>query len=139
MKNDLPVGTHTIEASVTDSGGLTATVQVTVTFTQTSVQTLVATIVTDKGSYINGEKVTVTVTVKDQNGAVVPSASVSVKLTPPSGTSTTYSGTTSTTGIYSFTYRINTRKTGTGTYSLLATVSKTGYVTATASTTFSVK
>ena len=138
-KNDLPVGTHTIEASVTDSGGLTATGQVTVTVTQTSVQTLVATIVTDKGSYINGEKVTVTVTVKDQNGAVVPSASVSVKLTPPIGTSTTYSGTTSTTGVYSFTYRINTRKTGTGTYSLLATVSKTGYVTATASTTFTVK
>jgi serine protease len=139
-KADLPVGTHTLDVSVTDSGGLTAAKQVTVNVTQSSVeQTLVATIGTDKQTYINGEKVTITVTVKDQNSAPVASASVSVKLTPPSGTPTTYNGTTGTTGVYSFTYRISTRKTGTGTYNLLATVSKTGYVSATASTSFLVQ
>ena len=139
-KFDLPVGTHTIEASVMDSGSLTTTKQVTVTITQTSVQqTLVASIATNKGTYGNGEKVTVTVIVKDQNDAPVTSASVSVKLTPPAGTATTYNGITGTTGVYSFTYRISTRKTGTGTYSLLATVSKTGYVATTASTSFLVQ
>jgi len=139
-KSDLPIGTHTIDASITDSGNLATTKQVTVTITPTNVeQTLVATITTNKGSYINNEKVTVTVTVKDQNGGAVSSASVSVKLTPPSGTATTYTGTTGTTGVYSFSYRINTRKTGTGTYTLLATVSKTGYITTTVSTTFLVQ
>jgi len=139
-KSDLPVGTHTIEASITDSGNLTTTKQVTVTITQTGVEdTLVAGISTDKTSYINGQKVTVTVTAKDQNGAAVAAASVSVQLTTANGTKTTYSGTTGTTGVYSFTYRINTRKTGTGTYTLLATVSKTGYTSATASTTFLVQ
>jgi subtilisin family serine protease len=139
-KFDLPVGTHTIEASVMDSGSLTTTKQVTVAITQTSVeQTLVASIATNKGTYVNGEKVTVTVIVKDQNDAPVTSASVSVKLTPPAGTATTYNGITGTTGVYSFTYRISTRKTGTGTYSLLATVSKTGYVATTASTSFLVQ
>ena len=139
-KNDLPVGTHTLDVSVTDSGNLTTTKQVTVTVTQTSVeQTLNATITTDKSSYINGEKVYVTTTVKDQGGAAVASASVSVQLTSANGTKTTYSGTTGTTGVYTFSYRINTRKTGTGTYNLIATVTKTGYISATASTSFIVQ
>jgi hypothetical protein len=139
-KNDLEVGTHTLDVSVTDSGNLTTTKQVTVTVTQTSVeQTLNATITTDKSSYINGEKVYVTTTVKDQGGAAVASASVSVQLTSANGTKTTYSGTTGTTGVYTFSYRINTRKTGTGTYNLIATVTKTGYISATASTSFIVQ
>ena len=139
-KSDLPVGTHTIEASIVDSGSLTTTKQVVVTVTQTSVeQSLNASIATNKGTYINGEKVTVTVTVKDQNGVAVAAASVSVTLTPPAGTATTYNGITGTTGVYSFTYRINTRKTGTGTYSLLATVSKPDYTSASDSTTFLVQ
>lgn len=136
----IAVGLHTIMASVTDSGNLTTTQQITIEVTQTTgEQTLVASIKTDKSAYINGQKVTVTVTVKDQNNAPVPSASVSVKLTPPTGSQTTYNGTTGTTGVYSFTYRINTRKTGTGTYTLVATVSKSGYTDATASTTFLVQ
>jgi hypothetical protein len=139
-KTDLEVGTHTLDVSVTDSGNLTTTKQVTVTVTQTSVeQTLNATITTDKSSYINGEKVYVTTTVKDQGGAAVASASVSVQLTSANGTKTTYSGTTGTTGVYTFSYRINTRKAGTGTYNLIATVTKTGYISATASTSFIVQ
>lgn len=138
--SDLPVGTYVVEASVSDSGDLTATKQVTITVNETPVeQTLVASITTNKSSYVNGEKVTVTVTAKDQNQAAVASASVSVQLTAANGTKTTYSGTTGTTGTYSFAYRINSRKTGTGTYSLLANVSKTGYTSATASTTFLVQ
>jgi len=137
-KSDLPVGTHTIEASVTDSGGLIATQQVTVTITQTGVeQTLVATISTDKDSYGDREKVNITVTVKDQAGAPVASASVSLTLTTANGTQTTYSGITGTTGEYILSYRLNVRKTGIGTYYLDATVSKVGYTSATASKYFS--
>ena len=137
---DLTVGPHTIVASVTDSGGLTANDQVTVTVTQAGVEdSLVATITTDKTSYSNGQRVYVTTTVKDQNGVAVASASVSVKLTAASGTQTTYNGTTGSNGVYTFNYRINTRKTGTGTYSLLATVSKAGYTDVTATASFTVQ
>ncbi len=139
-KSDLPVGTHTIEASVTDTGGLLATDQVTVTITPTGVeQTLNATITTDKNSYVNREKVNITVTVKDQAGAPVASASVSLTLTSSNGTVATYTGITGTTGEFILSYRLNVRKTGTGTYSLNATVTKAGYTTATASATFLVQ
>jgi subtilisin family serine protease len=139
-KADLPVGTHTLDVSVTDSGNLTTTKQVTVTITQTGVeQALVALITTDKTTYTDGQRVYVTVTVTDQSGAAVASASVSVKLTTTSGTQTTYTGTTGTTGVFTFTYRINARKTGIGTYALDATVTKAGYTSATASITFIVQ
>ncbi len=137
---DLPVGTNTIVATVTDNGGLSATKQVTVTITQTGVeQALVASITTDKESYVDREKVNVTVTVKDQAGAAVASASVSLTLTSSNGTVTTYTGITGTTGEFILSYRLNVRKTGTGTYNLNATVTKAGYTTATASATFLVQ
>ena len=139
-KTDLPVGTHTLDVSVTDSGNLTTTRQVTVTITQTGVeQALEALITTDKPTYTDGQRVYVTVTVTDQSDAPVASASVSVILTTANGTQTTYTGMTGTTGVYAFTYRVNARKTGLGTYNLLATVSKTGYVTTTTSTSFLVQ
>ena len=137
---ELPVGTYTIVASVTDSGDLTANDQVTVIVTQTGVeQTLDASIVTDKDSYVDREKVNVTVTAKDQAGTPVASASVSVTLTSSNGTQVTYTGITGTTGEYIFSYRLNVRKTGSGTYSLLATVSKAGYTSAEATDTFIVQ
>jgi hypothetical protein len=139
-KADLEVGTHTLDVSVTDSGNLTTTKQVTVTVTQTSVeQTLVASIATDKDEYVDREKVNVTVTVKDQSGAAVASASVSVTLTSSNGTQVTYTGITGTTGEFAFSYRLNVRKTGAGTYNLLATVSKAGYISTTATDSFLVQ
>lgn len=139
-KSDLAVGSYVVDASVSDSGGLTTAKQVNITVTQPPTQqTLSATIATNKTSYVNSERVYVTVTVKDQNGAAVASASVSVKMTGANGAQSTFTGTTGTTGLYTFNTRLSTKKTGTGTYSLLATVTKTGYVSATASTTFLVK
>ncbi len=139
-KSDLPVGTHTLDISVTDSGGLTATQQVTVTITQTGFeQALVATISTDKDSYVDRERVNVTVIVKDEAEAPVSSASVSVTLTTSNGTTTTYTGITGTTGEYVFSYRLNVRKTGIGTYTLDATVTKADYISTTASTSFFVQ
>jgi len=111
-----------------------------VTVTQTSVeQTLVASIATDKDEYVDREKVNVTVTVKDQSGAAVASASVSVTLTSSNGTQVTYTGITGTTGEFAFSYRLNVRKTGAGTYNLLATVSKAGYISTTATDSFLVQ
>ena len=139
-KSDLAVGTYVVDTSVSDSGGLTATKQVTITVTEAPAeQTLNATIVTNKTSYVNYERVYVTVTVKDQNGAAVVSATVSVKMTSANGTQTTFNGTTGTNGVYTFNTRISTRKTGYGTYTLFANVSKAGYLPANASTTFLVK
>jgi len=139
-KADLAAGTHMIVASVTDSGDLTATDQVTVTVTQTGVvQTLNASIDTDEDTYVDREKVTITVTVTDQTEAPVVSASVSIELTTSNGTKTTYTGLTGTNGVYTLSYRLNIRKTGAGTYTLDATVSKTGYTTTTDSTDFLVQ
>lgn len=139
-KSDLPTGTHTLEASVVDSGGLTASQQVTVNVTEpSSAQALSATITTNAASYYNFARVYGTVTVVDQNGAPVPSASVSVLLTTANGTRTTFTGTTGSNGTYTFSYRINARKTGYGTYLLEATVTKAGYLPATAATSFLVR
>ncbi|MGI6259395.1 MAG: S8 family serine peptidase [Anaerolineaceae bacterium] len=139
-KSDLPVGTHTLEASVVDSGGLTASQQVTVNVTESSAtQALSATITTNASTYFNFFRVYGTVTVVDQNGAPVESASVSVLLTTANGTRTTFTGTTRSNGVYTFSYRINARKTGYGTYLLEATVTKNGYLPASASTSFLVR
>lgn len=139
-KADLPAGTHIVEASVTDSGGLNASSQVSVIITQAGEEeALTATITTDNSVYSDRGKVVVTVTAKDQYGVAVAGASVNVQLTTPKGIVTTYSGLTGSNGQYTFTYRINIKKTGVGTYSLTADVSKAGYLSATCQTTFLVQ
>ncbi|MEL7626389.1 MAG: S8 family serine peptidase [Anaerolineaceae bacterium] len=139
-KSDLTIGTHVVEASVTDSMGLSDTKQVTITVTEAPAQqTLNVTIVTDKASYVNKESVYVTVTVKDPSGVGVAAATVNVKLTGANGVVSNFTGTTNTSGVYSFSSRLNTSKTGKGTYTLQADVNKTGYLPASASTTFLVQ
>ena len=102
-KSDLPVGTHT-QASVVDSGGRQpANRSVNV---KNQAQALSAAITTNASTYFNFFRVYGTVTVVDQNGAPVESASVSVLLTTANGTRTTFTGTTVPMG-YTFSYRIN--------------------------------
>jgi len=134
----LPAGTHTITASVTDSGGLVGTKSITITVTETQTNTLSASVTTNKSTYVNKEKVTITVTVTS-GGAPVGSASVTAVVTAANNTQTTLTGTTGTNGVATLTYTINSRKTGTGTYSIAVTAAKTGYVSATATTTFLVQ
>jgi len=134
----LTAGTHIITASVTDSGGLVGTKSITITVTETQTNTLSATVATNKDTYVNKEKVTITVTVTS-GGAPVGSASVTAVVTAANNTKTMLTGTTGTNGIATLTYTINSRKTGAGTYSIAVTAAKTGYVTATASTTFLVQ
>ena len=134
----LTAGTHIITASVTDSGGMIGTKSITITVTETQINTLSATVDTNKSTYVNKEKVTITVTVTS-GGAPVGSASVTAVVTGANNTKTTLTGTTGTNGIATLTYTINSRKTGTGTYRIDVTAAKTGYVTATASATFLVQ
>ena len=81
---------------------------------------------------------TITVTVTS-GGTPVGSASVTAVVTAANNTKTTLTGLTGTNGIATFAYTINTRKGGTGTYGITVTAAKTGYVSATASTTFVVQ
>jgi hypothetical protein len=137
-KSDLAVGTHTIVATVTDSGGLQASASVTVSVTEPVTNQLVVTVATDKPSYVNLQKVTITTTVKDQNGVAVSGATVNVVVTGANGTSSTLKATTNTSGIATVSYRINTRKNGTGTYTVTSTASKTGYLSDSGTSTFNV-
>lgn len=134
----LPVGTHTITAAVTDSGGLVGTKSITITVSEAQTNTLNATVDTNKSTYVNKEKVTITVTVTS-GGTPVGSTSVTAVVTAANNTKTTLTGTTGTNGVATLTYTINSRKGGTGTYGIAVTTAKTGYVSATASTTFLVQ
>jgi hypothetical protein len=100
---------------------------------------LVVTVALNKYNFVNGEKVAITVTVKDQNDAAVSGAVVSVKVTGTLGSSTTLNGTTGTSGTVTLSYRVNTRKTGTGTYKLDVTATKSGYVDGIANASFTVQ
>ena len=135
----LPAGTDSIVATVTDSGGLTASATVSVTITAPVTSQLVVTVGTDKESYTNLQKVSITVTVKDQNGSPVSGASVSASVAGTLGQPTAFSGLTGTSGSVTFSYRISTRKTGTGTYTIQATAAKTGFLSGSAVDTFLVK
>ncbi len=97
------------------------------------------TVTTNKASYVNRETVTITVTVKNQNGVAVSGAAVSTKLTTANGKVITFAGTTNTSGVVTHTHKVSTSKYGKGTYSITSTASKTGYTSGTGSKTFIVQ
>jgi hypothetical protein len=59
-------------------------------------------------------------------------------MTGANGSTSTLTGVTNTSGVLSVSFKLNTRKTGTGTYTVLATATKTGYLPGSATTTFQV-
>jgi serine protease len=130
--------TPTPTATNTPTPVQTSTPTATPTSTPVSSSQLAVTVATNKSTYVNKETVTITVTVEDQSGAAVSSASVTVVVTGANGAKTTLTGTTGTAGTASVSYRINTAKSGKGTYSIAATASKAGYTSGTGSTTFTV-
>jgi hypothetical protein len=84
-----------------------------------------STSITLSANLLNNGQVSVTgiVTVKDQNGASIPSAKVAVTWTPPKGSTQNQTATTDTSGSAKF-----STKSGRGTYTLAVTnVTKTGY------------
>jgi hypothetical protein len=92
---------------------------------------------TDKSTYSDRERVTITVTAWDPNNQPVSGAAVTVTINKPTGSTATLSGVTGTDGVVSLSYSIRIRKDGSGTFNVNALVTKDGYLNATASTTFS--
>ncbi|HPP01170.1 MAG TPA: S8 family serine peptidase [bacterium] len=133
----LSVGTHTITAEVTDSGGNTVhqSRQVTVIAKPLLLEMSVT---TNKAEYVDRETVQITHTVK-AGGAPVAGAAVKSTLTTALGKLVTRSGNTNTNGVYVYTYRLSTKKDGTGPFKVEATCSKSGYVSGSGSVTFEVK
>lgn len=136
----LSAGTHTITASVTDSGGKTATDSITVTVSGggSGGGALHVAVGTDQPSYTRGTAL-ITVLVTDDGGAAVAGASVSVSIDTPSGKVYSGSATTDASGQVTFSYRTNANKDGSGTYYVDATATLTGYTPGSGSTTFTVQ
>jgi serine protease len=101
---------------------------------------LSVTVGTNKSSYVNRETVTITSTVVDQNTAAVVSATVSITINNAAGTKVA-SGTctTGSDGKCAVTYRVDTRKAGTGTYVVTSVAAKSGYSSGTGTATFLVQ
>jgi uncharacterized protein YfaS (alpha-2-macroglobulin family) len=138
MTVTIPAGTTagTYPITVTGiSGSLSHSTTVNVNV-QAPTYPLSITVKTDKSSYSRGQTVTITVRVTDGVNAVM-GASLSVKVTNPRGSTSTYSATTDKNGNAVIKYKLSylAQK---GTYTVTATASKTGYKSASATTNFKV-
>ncbi|HAY85070.1 MAG TPA: peptidase S8 [Chloroflexi bacterium] len=135
-------GTHTITASVTDSGGLPATSSVTFIVGDSGGGggggSLSVTVSSDQPTYGKGQTAAITVKVTDGSSNPVSGASVSVTI-ETMGPTYSGSGTTNSNGEAVFNFRVNPKKDGVGTYTVTATASKTGYESGSATTTFVVQ
>jgi serine protease len=101
--------------------------------------TLTATVSTDKTTYSNNQRVTITVNVRDGNGVAVSGASVSGQVLNPNNVQVaSLNGTTNTSGVATFSYLVK-RNVGTGTYTVNATATKSGYTPGSGTITFTVK
>jgi len=96
------------------------------------------TVTTDKPSYVVREKVVITVNVKDGNGTAVSGAAVTVTIDTPGNFRYSGSASSGTDGNAVFNFTPNKRD-GTGTFTVSATASKSGYTTGADSTTFTVQ
>lgn len=129
--------TTTRSTSSTSTRTSSSTISTSSTTTTTSESQLVVAISTNHQSYSRGSTVSITVQVTANTGSAVSHASVSLSITPPSGRATIETGNTNRQGTVSFTYNIP-RNGPTGTYTVSATASASGFVSGSGSTTFSV-
>lgn len=134
----LSAGTHTITASVTDSGNLSASDTISVTVEGGSTGgALVVSVTTDKPAYGDRELVTITISVTDGSAAVA-GASVTGTVTTANGSLKTFSGLTAADGTVSFSFKSFIRKDGAGTYTIDATATAPGFTDGSGSVTFTV-
>jgi hypothetical protein len=131
-------GTHTITADVTDSGSLPASAAVSITVEGgTPAGPLSVAVTPSQETYVKGETVQIVIEVTDGNGPV-DGATATVVIEFPN-INTTQSAVTGANGLAVVTYKINTRKTGTGTANVSATVTKAGYDDVVVTTSFGVQ
>lgn len=95
-------------------------------------------VTTDKSTYTAGSKVSITVKVTDNSGAVIQGATVKVTIKTPRGSSTASTGTTNSNGQLTVAYT-TTRFSAKGTYNVSAGTSYNIYKPSTAVTTFILK
>jgi subtilisin family serine protease len=96
------------------------------------------TVTTSPTTVSNNQTVNITVTARDTAG-LVGGANVNVTIKNSTITLASLNGTTNSSGVVTFSYRVKTRTTGTGTMTVLATATKDGYQTASETTTFYVQ
>lgn len=98
---------------------------------------LVVSLSTDKPGYANRETVAITALVTDETNPVS-GAAVAIEILSPSGKKVAGSGTTAADGTVIFTWKVNSKSHGVGTYTVSAVASKDGYNPGSGSTTFEV-
>ncbi|MFQ5828839.1 MAG: Ig-like domain-containing protein [Candidatus Methylomirabilia bacterium] len=130
--------TVTVKTAVTDDAGNPMAADFTSTFTTAAAAgSLNVTVTTDKASYVNKEKVLITVTV---TGGTTPveGAAVHVDLATANGRRLAADNTSDANGVALFQYKVNSRRDGVGIYTLDVTASKGGFQNGSASATFAV-
>jgi len=136
----LSAGTHTITASASDTAGMTGQASITITVVSappTTTKTLSVSVVTDKSSYVNGNRVYFTTTVTDGVNRVA-GVAASLTLVTASGRQVNYNATTDSNGTARFQYKISSNRDGVGTCTATVTDSLSGYNSGSGSATFSV-
>jgi subtilisin len=141
VTTSLSEGNHTITASITDAlNTISGSDSITITVGQPSKPNqLFLEVWTDKAVYSHGELMRSFFLVTDQENQPVSGATVRSVMTTAKGGTLTASGTTDANGLFEATLKINAKQTGTGTYIIKGTATKTGYPPASAETTFLVK
>ena len=135
-------GTHTITASVDDSGGKSGSDSISITVGTPPPPpdpsgTLSVSVSTEFPSYGNKDDVFITVVVTDGTNNVS-GAAVSLVITTGKGKRLTGSSTTDGNGQSELRYRVNSKRDGTGTYRVDVTASKSGFDPGMGDTTFEV-
>lgn len=132
------VGTTTITVRTNDGGYTdTATVKV-VDDSNPTLKDTTTSISVDKRSYTAGETVRATAVVKDDYGQLLSGANVAFTLNKPSGSPASYNATTNSRGEATVSIPTSSSDTS-GTYTLSAETSKSGYNPSNASTSFTVE
>ena len=92
---------------------------------------------TDKSSYVNGNRVNFTTTVTDGVNPVS-GAAASLTVVTANGRQVNYNGTTDSNGLARFQYKISSNRDGVGTFTVTVAGSKIGYNSGSGSATFMV-
>lgn len=133
----LALGSQSITATASTVAGEVATANNSAAAATTLIQVsaLQVSVSTDKASYSNGQTATILIHV-DNGTAPVSGASVGVQITTPKGQVYSGSATSNAAGDATFTFGINVKKNGSGTYNVSASASAAGMADGSASTSF---